>query len=64
MIMLMEAVRAHLKMIGVPCLRMNREVGLQGNPNSKTKDVHDGSAFWHALSTHHFLASKVIDLEI
>jgi hypothetical protein len=35
--MLMEAVRAHLKMIAVPCLRMNREVGLQGNPDSKLK---------------------------
>lgn len=41
--MLTEAVSAHLKMIGVHCLRMNREVGLQGNPNPK--DVHNGGTF-------------------
>jgi hypothetical protein len=41
-----------LKMIGVHCLRTNGDVSLQGNPNPK--DVHGGSTFWRALSTHHF----------
>jgi len=58
---LTEARHTRLKMIGVSCLRMNRRIGLQGNPN--LKDVHDGSTFcfWSALSMHHFPTSKAMD---
>lgn len=47
-----------MKMIGVHCLWMSREIFLQGNP--KPEDVHDGSTFWSALSMYHFLPSKVM----